>query len=426
MLKTERMSRILITVHQRRLLTLIKAIGELGALHIIRKETIFFKATHLHDEIIANIEIIQQLQRQIGKIVNYPIELEEGTLIEKWNVQGITIAEIVGNIRSEIGIIHEKIVDFEEQIGELNRQLMILIKTQELWNDLLKLNIDFSRLKELKNIVLVRIGYIRSKDLGFFRSALDKYPHLFYERILDKEYSIFLISSLQKYYDGIRKIEQEFHVDIIEDIYEIRQDKYHVKVTQQEKIHRQMDILNQELSSYLRENYSLVMAYHEILNNMTIILKTESLLDYTPHFVEIEGWAPVSKLNEIIKYCNEATENSETPPPSKFKDNKIIQPFETITRLYGLPNYKEINPTLIIFITFPLIFGFMFGDIGHGLCLLIGSGFFLYWKRNEAGTWKKLSKILVICATSSIIVGFLYGDFFGQHEMFGVPLNPLL
>ncbi len=60
-------------------------------------------------------------------------------------------------------------------------------------------------------------------------------------------------------------------------------------------------------------------------------------------------------------------------PPTYFNLNDFTSPFQLITDTYGVPNYKEVNPTYFAIITFPFEFGVMFGDFGHGGMLLLGS-----------------------------------------------------
>ncbi|MHA2400146.1 MAG: V-type ATPase 116kDa subunit family protein, partial [Promethearchaeota archaeon] len=94
-----------------------------------------------------------------------------------------------------------------------------------------------------------------------------------------------------------------------------------------------------------------------------------------------------------------------------------VRPFETITKLYGTPTYYEIDPTPIIAFTFPLLFGLMFGDIGHGIVLIISGllGALVYRKRK--GDILRLSWIIFFCGWAAFFVGFLYGEFLGHHEI---------
>jgi len=437
MLSTEKMRKVSIIIHQRRLKKLLGKLGEVGLIHLIKKEAKITSPTQLNEIIIQQIDLIQELLGKLGGIIQYVPEMPSEIPFKKFKLEGITVDDILDYISSDIEETYEKKNEIEDQINDLKSELANLMKIKRLWKDLLNLNVDFSRLKGLKNIVLVRVGYINTKYTELFRKSLDKFPHLFYEKEIDEEYSIFLLTSLQKYKDDIKRIEAEYHTTIIENVAEIRLEEYQEKVAKIEKIQSLKQKLNQELLEFLSENFNKLLAYKEVLTSLSTILKTESFLEHTVHFVTIEGWIPVSNLDFFIKFCNEITENTalifvskkfdpESPPPSKFNNKGIARAFETITRLYGYPNYKELDPTLILAISFPFIFGLMFGDIGHGLMLFLGGGFFYYRKRKEQGTWKNLTVILMLCGIFAMIAGFLYGECFGQHEIFGWHLHPIL
>ena len=100
------------------------------------------------------------------------------------------------------------------------------------------------------------------------------------------------------------------------------------------------------------------------------------------------------------------------------RNNFLVRPFETVTKMYGVPTYSEIDPTPIIAITFPLLYGIMFGDIGHGLVLIIAGliGALVY--RNKKGKdFLNFCWIILYCGVGAVIIGFLYGEFFGMHEI---------
>lgn len=76
--------------------------------------------------------------------------------------------------------------------------------------------------------------------------------------------------------------------------------------------------------------------------------------------------------------------NIMSTPPTKMKNPGLFKPFEMYVEMYGLPSYNEIDPTILIGITYSILFGFMFGDAGQGLCLLIG-GFYCISSKNASG-----------------------------------------
>lgn len=107
-----------------------------------------------------------------------------------------------------------------------------------------------------------------------------------------------------------------------------------------------------------------------------------------------------------------------TTTPTYFILNTFNKPFQEMNDVYGVPDYKEINPTLFTMITFPLLFGSMFGDVGHGLILLIIS--ILLIKKPFIRKYHEMIGLLVngrymllVCSIYSIYFGILYSEFFG-------------
>ena len=94
-------------------------------------------------------------------------------------------------------------------------------------------------------------------------------------------------------------------------------------------------------------------------------------------------------------------------PPTRLKNPKLFKPFEMFIEMYGLPAYEEWDPSILLGLTYSFLFGFMFGDVGQGLCLLIG-GFLLYRSKKM-----NLAAIISCCGFFSTIFGFLFGSVFG-------------
>ncbi|MHA1488529.1 MAG: V-type ATP synthase subunit I [Promethearchaeota archaeon] len=130
-------------------------------------------------------------------------------------------------------------------------------------------------------------------------------------------------------------------------------------------------------------------------------------------------------LNANSYNNEEISEELEYETPTMMKNYPIIRSFETLTKMYGVPAYNEIDPTPFIAITFPLLFGLMFGDIGHGICLMIAGliGALIFVKREN--NLHDFSVIIFFCGLGAVFAGFLYGDFFGGHEILGWHLEPI-
>jgi len=132
-----------------------------------------------------------------------------------------------------------------------------------------------------------------------------------------------------------------------------------------------------------------------------------------------------SKLGLKVKGKDDISKNEESKKledlrditPRIMKNPFLVRPFEAITKMYGTPTYSEIDPTPIIAFTFPILFGIMFGDIGHGLTLIIAGliGALVFKKSKKQ--LSNFSWIIFFCGWAAFFVGFLYGEFFGHHEI---------
>ncbi len=133
------------------------------------------------------------------------------------------------------------------------------------------------------------------------------------------------------------------------------------------------------------------------------------------------GWMP---SDQALEFRNEIAEDKNiyaiidddhgnifSNPPTQIKNPKILKPFEMYTKMYGLPAYNEMDPTLFIALTYSFIFGWMFGDVGQGLCLVIG-GFLLYkFKKMD------LAAIISCAGIFSTFFGFMFGSVFGYEDI---------
>ena len=112
-------------------------------------------------------------------------------------------------------------------------------------------------------------------------------------------------------------------------------------------------------------------------------------------------------------YCipEDDVNNNLNQPPTKLKNPKIFKPFEMYIKMYGLPDYHEIDPTIFVALTYSFIFGIMFGDVGQGLLLAVG-GFLLYKLKKM-----DLAAIIGTAGIFSTFFGFMFGSIFGFEDI---------
>lgn len=167
------------------------------------------------------------------------------------------------------------------------------------------------------------------------------------------------------------------------------------------------------------------MLYYNKLDELNTYFTIKNyVFKYHKSFVLV-GWIPAdeaesfeNELNKIPSVECEFADGKEflkNSPPVKLKNNWFARPFQFYVEMYGLPLYNEIDPTLLVAVTYTVMFGAMFGDLGHGFILAIAG--FLMWKLKKMA----VGKILIPCGISSMVFGSVYGSVFGFEHM----LDPL-
>jgi V-type H+-transporting ATPase subunit a len=115
-------------------------------------------------------------------------------------------------------------------------------------------------------------------------------------------------------------------------------------------------------------------------------------------------------------------------PPTHFRTNKFTDAYQEFVNTYGIPRYREINPALFTAATFPFLFGVMYGDVGHGSCLVIGASYLILTeKKAEDRGLDEMMKgmygaryMLFMMGIYSVYCGLVYDDFFSlAMNLFG-------
>lgn len=190
------------------------------------------------------------------------------------------------------------------------------------------------------------------------------------------------------------------------------------------------------LDKYIDDNYEQITRYLSKLEELYLYAGIRSkALQHNNSFI-IVGWVPaenekqlksrLKKIRSVELDFSDAKGELDKNPPVKLKNCFLAMPFEFYTGMYGVPKYNEIDPTLFVAITYTIIFGIMFADLGQGFFLAIAG--MLMWKLKKM----PIGKILFPCGISSMVFGTVFGSVFGfEHvldpmfKLFGFEEKPI-
>ncbi|KAF5740815.1 V-type proton ATPase subunit a3-like [Tripterygium wilfordii] len=188
---------------------------------------------------------------------------------------------------------------------------------------------------------------------------------------------------------------------------------------------------------YQFEHWSLLVKKEKSIYHTLNMLS----MDVTKKCLVAEGWSPVFAKDQIQNALRRAALDSNSqvgaifqvlptkePPPTFFRTNKFTSAFQEIVDAYGVAKYQEANPGVYTIITFPFLFAVMFGDWGHGICLLLATLYLII--REKKFSSQKLGDItemtfggryvIMMMALFSIYTGLIYNEFFSvPFELFG-------
>lgn len=340
-----------------------------------------------------------------------------------WNYN---IINSVGEIKEKIDNINNQYTEHINKIVDLEKENELMQKNYDIIKNLVSVDSKIENLYNLKYMKF-RYGTVPTKNLEEINKKIDNTDAIYFELKREEEYTWILYLTTEEF---LGKVDSFFNVQDFERIWLPKE----ASGTPEEFINQIEKNIKENLIKIDKEKEELrnlridakeilIGAYKQLLLYENVnILKKYIVHDQNGTFY-IVLW--VSKDNaENIKSILSNYKNvdydifdddEDIQAPTKLKNIKIFRPFETLIKMYGVPNSKEIDPTGLVAITAFIMFGFMFGDVGHGLVIFI-LGLILAKRKASLGP------VLAIGGISSIIFGVLYGSVFGKEDI----IKPIL
>lgn len=186
---------------------------------------------------------------------------------------------------------------------------------------------------------------------------------------------------------------------------------------QEEDLTKRKKEILEKRDNFLRENKGKIESHIISMFLKDRIEEVKHFMARSNKYFYMSGWIAerdIPKLKEILRTYKDIVIKERSPeednvtPPTKLKNSFFARPFELLIKMYGVPNYKEKDPTFLFAVTYMFLFGAMFGDVGQGLVFFMAG--FLIKNKDFGGLLKRLG-------IASTIFGFLYGSVFGMESI---------
>lgn len=314
--------------------------------------------------------------------------------------------------------------DISKKMESNNQKLTAIdnsIKELLPWNSIKEPIEDLNSFKKLKFIM----GYIPTRNIEKFKSSTVDLKYTYFEEVDivgRNSYCIIFTNETENEavfenlrVNGFSEVNLEIKGEVSKEIKKLEEEK---KILEDDNI-----ILTDEIKTFTRniqkmksvyEYYQNLSLRNTVVSNFKATDKLDIIQGYIPADKEDNFKALLEKVSASKVYLEiEDAKNDDPNVPIILKNNKIALLFESVTNMYALPKYDEVDPTFILSIFYWIFFGMMVADFAYGLILFIGSGIALKTLKFNDST-KKFLKFFFALSFSTMIWGLIYGSAFGD------------
>ena len=314
--------------------------------------------------------------------------------------------------------------EISKKVDSNNQRLTAIdntIKELSPWKSIKEPIVDLNSFEKSKFIM----GYLPTKNLEKFKTSTVDLKFTYFEEvdIVGKNsYCIIFTNELEKEMalenlrlNGFSEVNLEFKGVVSEEIEKLEAEKKileddNSKLTEEIK---KFTVNIQKMKS-VYEYYQNLALRNTVVSNFKATEKLDIIQGYIPADKEANFKALLEKVSALKIYLEiEDAKKDDPDVPIILKNNKIASLFESVTNMYSLPKYDEVDPTFILSIFYWVFFGMMVADFAYGLILCIGSGIALKMFKFNDST-KKFLKFFFALSFSTMIWGLIYGSAFGD------------
>ena len=376
------------------------------------------------DEVIKGLEI----PREVGMLEI----LFKGTVFKKQNQELDELEKMVDEIAKKAPGIIDAPAKLLKQQEEYKKEISDYTTLKETLEVVKKLNVDLTGFGLMKQFY-TNLFIVQTKDIDEIKKTLDDATFNQYPLNTKEESALMIIADVANL-EKILKVMRSFNANpfsIPENVEQVPTKAYataELKIKEFEEKHKKV---TKEIAKMIAKIRQDILTLHERASVAKDVLELLRKPGGTKNFAVVQGYIPKKmekKFKETTGKWMSVVEDVSDPELSKKRptlfDNKIfVRTFEVITQSQGIPKKGEADPTPMIALMWPIFYGLMFADVGHGL-LLMGLG--LVFKLKGQGNLSRWGMLIAISGAAAAIAGVGTGEAFGFHINYFDPWKGLL
>jgi len=378
------------------------------------------------DDLLLRAQKTHQCIEDVVKGLNIPLRvgimeiLFKGTVIKKRNYDIDEIEDMIVDLEKTPDSI-TKAAKVLEESSEINRSLEEFKSLKETLQVVNKLKVDFSGFGSM-NYFYTNLFVINSSDYGEIERSLEGIPIFKYELESKEKSAIIIISDIDDA-DKILKIMRVLNANpfsIPKDFPQIPSEAYSLAEEKIKELTGKQKSISKELVSITKKIRREILIMYENSFVAKEVLETLRKPGGTKNFAVIQGYIPKKmekKFKEATSQWTSITEEIKDEEvlsnlPVYLDNPKWVRTYEVITDSQGIPKRGEFDPTWMISLMWPVFYGLMFADLGHGLLLMCLG---LLFKFKGQGNLSRWGMLIAMSGAAGAIAGVFQGEMFGFH-----------
>jgi V/A-type H+-transporting ATPase subunit I len=326
-----------------------------------------------------------------------------------------------------LGEAWETCSEFEERQRRYTEESRTITQLETSLANFSNLTIDLGQLQGEQPFLEISIGIIPSARMIQFKDALGLDGYLLFPFLQEeKESHVVIVGAKREHHSKLNSILDTAGfrpLDIPPELHAEPEIAKHRLSKRREAVEEAVLQLNQEIHAWRTTALTGLDKTAHTLHLATPYVALGEAARKSGKLARLQGWVPAEDMGQVERALQKNLTNAfvlesrdplpEERPivPSVMRHNRLLSPFSSLVMQYGVPRYGEVNPTHLFALTYILMFGMMFGDVGHG-AVILATALLL---RNKLGTFTPFG---VAAGLSSMVFGLLYGSIFGFEHLF--------